>query len=345
MKHARLADNPRQAVAAALSGEAAGITVQTSGSTGAPREVLIGSDAVRASCAATTSRLGGPGAWLLAIPAERIGGALVVARASLDGMPLAELGVGPFTTESFAAAARSLAQQHNGRRYTSLVPTQVIRLARSAEGRAALALFDAVLVGGAPLAPLGLDANVISTYGATETCGGCVYDGVPLDGVVVAASDDGRLRIAGATLAEGYADGDDSAFVTVDGTRWFETPDLGDWDGERLRIHGRADDVIITGGLKAHPAVVEHALEALPVVAEAAVVGVPDAEWGERVTAFVAPTTASGIPTLGELRAALAPHLAPHELPRELWVIEQLPRTPGGKIDRRAMRTLARGEE
>ena len=152
-------------------------------------------------------------------------------------------------------------------------------------------------------------------------------------------------------MPTGYADGDDSAFVTVDGTRWFETPDLGDWDGEQLTIDGRADDVIITGGLKAHPAGIEHALEALPVVSEAAVVGVPDAEWGERVTAFVVPTTAhvsttpSGIPSLGELRAALAPHLAPHELPRELWVIEQLPRTPGGKIDRRALRTLARGEE
>ena len=345
MKHARLADNPRRAIAAALSGEVAGIAVQTSGSAGAPREVLIGSDAMRASCAATTSRLGGPGAWLLAIPEERIGGALVVARATLDGMPIAELERGPFTVEAFAAAAATLAAEHSGRRYTSLVPTQVVRLSRSAQGRSALATFDAILVGGAPLPPLGLDANLISTYGATETCGGCVYDGVPLDGVLVAKSDDGHVRIAGATLAEGYADGDDSAFVTIDGTRWFETPDLGDWDGERLSIDGRADDVIITGGLKAHPAGIEHALNALSVVAEAAVVGVPDAEWGERVTAFVVPTTASEIPSLGQLRAALAPHLAPHELPRELWVIEQLPRTPGGKIDRRAMRTLARGEE
>ena len=226
----------------------------------------------------------------------------------------------------------------------------MVRLARSEQGRAALATFDAVLVGGAPLPPLGLDANLISTYGATETCGGCVYDGVPLDGVEAGASDDGRVRIAGATLADGYADGDDSAFVTIGGARWFETPDVGSWDGQRLVIDGRADDVIITGGLKAHPARVEHALESLPTIAAAAVVGAPDPEWGERVTAWVVPTeraltTASGMPKLHEVRAALAPHLQPHELPRELWVIEQLPRTPGGKIDRRALRALARGEE
>ena len=347
MQHARLAENPRRALSAALAHEAAGIAVQTSGSTGAPREVLIGPDAVVASCAATTERLGGPGAWLLAIPAERIGGALVIARAMLDGTALAELQSGPFTPEAFAAAARDLPR---GRRYTSLVPTQVVRLSRSAEGRAALASFDAVLVGGAPLPPLGLDANLVTTYGATETCGGCVYDGVPLAGVSVVTNHDGVIRIAGPTLATGYADGDDSAFVTEGDTRWFVTPDVGYWDGSRLTIAGRADDVIITGGLKAHPARIERALDSLPYIAEAAVAGVADPEWGSRVTAWVVPaepdsTPASGMPSLGELRADLAALLEPHELPRSVNVLATLPRAPGGKIDRRAMRTLAAGEE
>ena len=347
MQHARLADNPRRALAAVLAGDAAGIAVQTSGSTGDPREVLIGSDALRASCAATTARLGGPGAWLLAIPAERIGGALVIVRAHLDGTELAELAAGPFTAEAFAAAARAMPP---GRRFTSLVPTQVVRLARSEQGRAALAMFDAILVGGAPLPPLGLDANLISTYGATETCGGCVYDGVPLNGVTVATGEDDRVLIGGATLASGYSDGDNASFFTDTDGAWFVTSDVGSWNGQRLVIDGRADDVIITGGLKAHPARVEHALESLPAIAAAAVVGAPDPEWGERVTAWVVPTaralaTASGMPKLHEVRAALAPHLQPHELPRELWVIEQLPRTAGGKIDRRALRALARGEE
>ena len=272
---------------------------------------------------------------------------LVIARANLDRTPLGVIPGGQFTVESFAAAAQQLAESHGVRRYTSLVPTQVVRLARSDEGRAALASFDAVLVGGAALPDLGLDANLISTYGATETCGGCVYDGVPLDGVEVSTSDDGRVRVAGATLADGYADGDNSAFATdPDGTRWFLTPDSGAWDGERLTIEGRADDVIITGGLKVHPARVERALESLPYVAEAAVAGIPDAEWGHKVTAWVVPATASGpLPSLSDVRAALASQLEPHELPRALSETGELPRTPGGKIDRRALRVLARGEE
>ena len=341
MQHARLAENPRRALSAALAREAAGIAVQTSGSTGAPREALIGPDAVVASCAATTERLGGPGAWLLAIPADRIGGALVIARAMLDGTALAELPSGPFTPEGFAAAASELP---SGRRFTSLVPTQVVRLSRSAEGRAALASFDVVLVGGASLPPLGLEANLVSTYGATETCGGCVYDGVPLAGVSVGVSD-GTIRIAGATLATGYADGDDCAFVTEGGTRWFVTPDAGAWDGARLTVEGRADDVIVTGGLKAHPERIERALVTLPSIAEAAVAGVADPEWGARVTAWVVPATASGMPSLGEVRAELASALEPHELPREVREVRTMPRTAGGKIDRRAMRTLAAGEE
>lgn len=340
MQHARLAEDPLRAIRAALAGEAAGIAVATSGSTGHPREVLISPDAVVASARATTSRLGGAGAWLLAIPAERIGGALVVARATLDGTELVELPPGPFTAEAFAAAAAGMP---GGRRYTSLVPTQVVRLSRSQAGRAALASFDAILVGGAPMPPLGLDANLISTYGATETCGGCVYDGIPLDGVLVSTGEDGRIRVGGATLAEGYADGDDSAFTVEGGARWFVTPDVGTWDGDRLEVEGRADDVIITGGLKAHPARVERALESLPYVDAAAVAGVPDHEWGARVVAWV--TAASGLPELEAVRAELAPLLEPHELPREVRRVGELPRTAGGKIDRRAMRALARGEE
>ena len=347
MQHARLSDNPQAAIEAAFAGDVAGVAVATSGSTGQPRDVLIDTAAIVASAAATTERLGGPGSWLLAIPPERIGGALVIARAALDHTSLARLPGGTFTPEAFAAAARELA---GGRRYTSLVPTQVARLARTAEGRAALASFDAVLVGGAALPPLGLEANLVSTYGSTETCGGCVYDGVPLAGVSVNVID-GRVRITGPTLASGYADGVNGAFVTEGGTRWFVTPDAGAWDGARLNIEGRADDVIITGGLKAHPSRVEAALESLPYVAQAAVAGVADPEWGHKVTAWVVPataldsTTASGIPSLSEVRADLATLLAPHELPRSVNVVDALPRTAGGKIDRRAMRTLAAGEE
>ncbi|MCR6712435.1 MAG: hypothetical protein NVV57_06940 [Demequina sp.] len=160
---------------------------------------------------------------------------------------------------------------------------------------------------------------------------------------MVDTSGDGIVRIGGATLAEGYADGDNVAFVKRNGRRWFTTPDVGEWDGERLTIAGRADDVIITGGLKAHPARVERALESLPYIDAAAVAGVPDPEWGTRVVAWV--TTPSGLPELEAVRGELATQLEPHELPREVRRVGELPRTEGGKIDRRAMRALARGEE
>ncbi|MGC4176090.1 AMP-binding enzyme [Demequina sp.] len=340
MQHARLADNPRRALIAALTGEAAGIAVETSGSTGEPREVLIDTDAVIASARATTARLGGPGSWLLSIPPKRIGGALVIARTYVDGTELLTRPSSLSNVEEFAAAAREL---EGRRRYTSLVPTQVVRFAQTPQGRTALASFDAVLVGGAPLPPLDLDANLISTYGATETCGGCVYDGVPLDGVDVAVVD-GVVRVAGPTLAQGYADGDDSAFVTEGDERWWVTPDIGTWDGSMLEVHGRVDDAINTGGFKAHPARLERALDALPYVSRAAVAGVADPEWGERVTAWVVP--ASGMPSLKEVREDLKPLLTHlYDLPRELRIVEELPLTEGGKIDRRAMRTLAAGEE
>jgi len=332
MEYARLALDPRAAIIEAIAGRARGIAVQTSGSTGAPREVLIGRDALLASVHATAKRIG-TGSWLLALPAERIGGALVIARAEVAGTELAQVAPGA-AVEEFAAAALALPTP----RYTSLVPTQVVRLAATAQGREALAAFHTILVGGAPAPGATVDAHLVSTYGATETCGGCVYDGVPLDGVGVSIRPEGRVAISGPTLADGYADGDDSAFVGDGAERTFVTSDVGTWDGT-LTVLGRADDVIITGGLKVHPARVERALASLPGIADAGVAGVPDAEWGERVVAWV--TTASGPPTLAELRASLAAELAPHELPREVVAVSEVPRSAGGKIDRSAMRALA----
>lgn len=338
MEYARLADNPRAAVAAALDGDAAGLAVATSGSTAEPRQVLISREAIVASSVATRERLGGPGAWVLAIPATRIGGALVLARATIDRTPLVDI-AGPFDVESFAIAAEALSRDHGGRRYVSLVPTQVSRLLATERGTAALESFHAVLVGGAALPGVESGARLISTYGMTETCGGCVYDGVPLDGVGVAVEPSGRILLSGPTLADGYEDDDDAFFADASGARWFRSSDVGTWDGSRLAVSGRADDVINTGAMKAHPVRVERALESLPGIAEAAVAGVADPEWGHRVVAWVVPTGSS--PTIGEVRAALATDLAVHELPRELVTAISLPRSPGGKIDRPAMRALA----
>ncbi|WP_062517017.1 AMP-binding protein [Demequina gelatinilytica] len=335
MTYARLAPDPDQAVSMALAGRAAGIAVATSGSTGDPRLVEVPGESLRASVSLSSRRLGGEGHQLLAIPAERIGGALVLARAALAGATVTRLGPGPFTASSFAEA---VARMPAGPRYTSLVPTQVRRLAQDPAGCEALASFDAVLVGGAALPEHDAPGTLVRTYGMSETCGGCVYDGVPFDGVRVRIDDAGRVLIAGPTLAAGYADGDDRAFRIIDGERWFVTSDLGEMRDGRLRVLGRADHVINTGGVKVHPQRIELALEGAGARA-AAVVGVPDPEWGERVVAVV-----EGPVDDAALARAVAT-LAPYERPRRIVLTDAVPRTAGGKIDRPAARALASEEE
>ncbi|WP_084101551.1 AMP-binding protein [Demequina sp. NBRC 110051] len=334
MNYTRLADGPEAAVAAALAGHIDGIAARTSGSTGEPREVLVSAAAMRASSEATLDRLGGPGHWLLAVPADRIAGAMVLARARMADATVTPVMPGTFTAASFADATAAMPP---GRRYVSLVPTQLRRVLAERAGREALETFDAVLVGGAPPG-MDLPPNAVETYGMTETSGGCVYDGTPLDGAEVRIATDGRIEIAGPMLADGYRDGDDSAFVTDAGRRWFRTSDLGSWDGHTLTVHGRADHVIITGGHNVHPASVERAM-ADAGVAEAIVVGLPDAEWGERMVAVVT----EDAPGLADLRSTLA--LPRHALPRALVRVVQVPRTEAGKIDRSAARALAAAQD
>ncbi|WP_084626564.1 AMP-binding protein [Demequina aurantiaca] len=347
MTYAPLANNPSEAIAAVVSGDASGLSVATSGSTGAPRDVLLSIRAIRASTFATIGRLGGPGSWLLALPTDRIGGALVAIRAGLTGQKLTTMPPGRFTAEAFATAA---AEVPAGRRYVSLVPTQVVRLMASDLGRDALALFDAVLVGGAAFGDGERPANVIETYGMTETTGGCVYDGDPLNGVEVAIADDDRILISGATLADGYADGDTSAWVSYDGVPWLRTGDLGRWHSGRLEVLGRADDVIISGAHKVHPVMVERAIAALDHSPQAIIVGVDDPEWGKRVVAVMeAPAADHPLPDAPGLREALRDALPPYALPRDTVLTRSLPRTAGGKIDRSAAailasQSLARGE-
>lgn len=335
MTFSALSPDPFAAVEAALAGTVDGVAVATSGSTGAPRLVHVPGAALRASAELTAARLGEAG-WLLAIPADRIGGAMVIARARIAGAPLTTLPAGPFTATAFAAAASSLP---SGPHHVSLVPTQLRRLLAEPGGREALARFDAILVGGAALPEADLPSGVVSTYGMSETSGGCVYDGLPLDGVEVRVGADGRVRIAGPTLAAGYADGDDSAFETVDGRRWFVTSDLGELHDGRLTVLGRADHVINTGGVKVHPLPVERALEAVPGVVACAVVGLPDPEWGERVTAVIA-----GDADDAAVATAVAA-LPRASRPRRIVRVADVPRTAGGKIDRAAARSLAGPQE
>jgi O-succinylbenzoic acid--CoA ligase len=239
------------------------------------------------------------------------------------------------------------------------VPTQLVRLLEAADhgdrdGLAELARFDAVLIGGAGTAPSVLDraaaagVRVVTTYGASETCGGCVYDGVPLDGVKVRV-EAGRVLLGGPTLARGYRGGDgriidDGAFVADDaGERWWRTADAGRLDGERLQVLGRLDDAVVTGGMTVLPAAVEAVLLRLPGIAEALVTGVDDPEWGRRVVAAVVPAPGAAAPALADVRERVAAELGAHAAPRQLLVLDVLPLVGVGKPDRAAVARLAAG--
>jgi O-succinylbenzoic acid--CoA ligase len=323
------------------------LAVPTSGSGGARKVALLPASALLASAAATHDRLGGPGRWLLALPPQHVAGLQVLVRSLVAGTTPVVLDLaGGFSAAGFAAAARRVT---GVRRYTSLVPTQLTRLL-SAGGEAAEALagFDAVLVGGAatprPLAERARAAGVrlVTTYGMTETCGGCVYDGLPLDGVLVRTGgpgQEGRIHVGGPVVARGYLGGP-AITAGPDGVRWHLTDDLGTWDGTRLTVAGRADDVVVTGGHNVAPRPVEEALLRLPGVAEAVVVGVPDDEWGHAVAAAVVLEAGASAPTLAAVREHVAAAVAPQAAPRRLVVVPALPLRGPGKPDRAAVAAL-----
>jgi O-succinylbenzoic acid--CoA ligase len=333
------------------------VVVTTSGSSGTPKGVLLAASALLASASATHDRLGGPGRWLLALPAQHVAGVQVLVRSLVSRTEPAVLDLGGgFTAEGFAAAAAAMPP---GRRYTALVPTQLVRLLDAADGGEdaglrELARFDAVLVGGAgtPARVLerAADAGVraVTTYGASETCGGCVYDGVPLDGVRVRLDDlpeGGRVLLGGPTLARGYRGGDpDGAFVVdAEGDRWWRTADAGRLDGSRLTVLGRLDEAVLTGGATVLPSAVEAALLSVPGIAQAAVTGVDDPEWGRRVVAAVVPAPGAPAPTLDDVRALVAARLGPWAAPRQLLVLDAMPLIGVGKPDRAAVARLAAG--
>lgn len=317
--------------------------VTTSGSTGVPKAVLLSGTALAASATATAARLGGEGRWLLALPAHHVAGVQVLLRSARAGVPAAVMDLRDgFRPDAFAAA---VAEARPSIARLSLVPTQLRRLLdASGAGLDALRSIGAVLVGGAAAEAALLEraraagVRVVTTYGMSETCGGCVYDGVPLDRVTVDIEDPdpsgaGRIVLGGATVADGYQGLDDPSFLPG---RRFRTSDLGRvLPGGRLEVLGRADDVIVTGGEKVPPVVVEQALLTVPGVREACVVGVPDAEWGARVVAVV---TGAGLEP-ETVRRDVAGRLG-RATPRAVRVLDELPLRGIGKPDRAAVRDL-----
>jgi O-succinylbenzoic acid--CoA ligase len=296
------------------------LVVATSGTTGAPKGVVLTHDAVRASALATSRRLNvdpSTDVWLACLPLAHVGGLSVVTRAIVTSTPLV---VQPgFDVQAVDRAAAE------GATLVSLVATALQRIDASS--------FRVIVLGGsAP--PAELPSNVVSTYGMTETGSGIVYDGVALDGVDVAVdAASGEISVRGPMLLRCYRDGTDPK----DSDGWFRTGDVGSLGDGRLRVFGRVDDVIITGGENVWPVAVEALLVALPSVREVAVVGRDDDEWGQRVVAVVVPSDPTAPPTLDELRSTVKEHLGPWAAPRELELCETLPRTALGKIRRSAL--------
>ncbi|MCV7244296.1 o-succinylbenzoate--CoA ligase [Mycobacterium mantenii] len=315
------------------------LVAATSGTTGVPKGALLTAAALKASATATHDRLGGPGGWLLALPPHHIAGVQVLVRSVLAGSAPVEMDVTEgFDVAELPSAIRALG---SGRRYTSLVAAQLAKALGDPAAAAALAELDAVLLGGGPAPRPILDAaaaagiTMVRTYGMSETAGGCVYDGVPLNGVRVRTVD-GRIVIGGATLAKGYRNPVDPDPFAEPG--WFATDDLGTVsDAGVLIVLGRADDAISTGGLTVLPQPVEAALCTHPAVSDCAVFGVADDRLGQRVVAAIVVRDGSAAPTLDALRAQVTGTLDATAAPREVHIVDALPRRGIGKVDRAAL--------
>nr|WP_255316864.1 AMP-binding protein [Nesterenkonia sp. Act20] len=331
--------------------------VRTSGSTGTPKQTLLSADALRSSAHATAEALGGHGQWLLTLQPSYVAGLAVLSRSLLAGttpVPLLQHTTDP---DSFTRAAARLDGE---RRYVSLVPTQLQRLLdhlpADAELSDVLRRFDAILLGGGPSSPALLEEaahhglTVVRTYGMSETSGGCVYDGRPLPGVLLSTEDSGRVRVSGPMVASGYLADEDlsAAHFSQDpdsGLRSFLTDDLGEVDtdsrGQRLSISGRADDVIITGGVKVSAALIREALLSHPDISDAFVGPVTDADWGQAVSAVVVPNSQDLQPQLeAELQKLVSSALGAPAAPKRLILVSELPLLTNGKPDRQTLLQL-----
>ena len=342
---------------------AADLVLRTSGSTtGSGALIAISAAALTASARAAHERLGAAGTWVLALPAHHIAGLQVLTRSLVAGTSPVVVDASAGFDPGALAAGLARALERGGPVHLSLVPTQLLRALDDAAATAALARADAVLLGGAAADP-GLLARsraagirVVTTYGMSETGGGCVYDGVPLGGVSLRiespdASGAGRIVVAGPVLAEARLDdgassaraaSSTSSFFARDGAlRELITSDRGRLlpDG-RLEVLGRLDDVIVTGGVKVEPADVEAVLSELEGVARACVVGVPDGVWGSAVVAVVVPQAGVRLDARA-LRASARARLDGAHSPKRVLLVDDLPLRGPGKVDRREVARLA----
>lgn len=315
------------------------LVVPTSGSTGTPKGAQLTAQNLIASADATYQRLGGMGHWLLAMPAHHIAGLQVLIRSMVAGVePLAIDVSRGFNIDEFAGATREL-KETGERTYTSLAPMQLAKATDSNNGVEALQTYDAILVGGAATNPQLLDAatklgiNIVTTYGSSETAGGCVYDGVALPGTEIRV-DGGRIHLGGPTIAHGYRNAPGHEAFAEPG--WFQTSDGGVLKAGVLTVTGRLDNIIDSGGLKLHPEVLETAMLKVAGVDQACVVGTPHPRLGQAIVA--AYTGRASMPDI--LESLEETDIPRWQLPKELKRLPEMPVTGPGKVDRQAVLKL-----
>lgn len=338
------------------------VVIATSGSSGIPKRVMLSAEALRASAEATAARIGS-GRWLLALPSGYVAGLQVLVRSIVAGTEPVTL-EGGFSPRAFAEATLPMLRPSAGsgsdteRLFTSLVPAQIATLVEAADDpvvRGALQAYTAILVGGQALpervreAATALGARLVRTYGSSETSGGCVYDGLPLDTAAVRVVD-GELWIAGPMLADGYLDDPaltERTFVRDDhGIRWYRTGDLGivekGVDGDVVRVRGRADNVIVSGGINISLDRVERIVRNIPGLEQAVVLGIPDERWGETSIIFAAAEDVDGGRMLDAARDLVTVEIGKHARPVQLELAPELPILASGKPDREALRRMIR---
>jgi len=302
------------------------VVIETSGSSGGSKEVGITANALLASAKASNQFLGAKfgQVWSLLLPLTHVAGINVLVRSL-------ELGTTPIdlrNTEEFPRAD-----------FTAIVPTQLYRaLNGDTQLLAHLTSCQAVLVGGAALpeaiAQSAKDAgiHVVTTYGMTETCGGCVYDGTPTTGVEV-KTNEGVIKIKGTIIAYSYLDDEQAWKNSFDGG-WYVTNDLGEFADGRLTVIGRVDDIIISGGEKVSLSAVENALSQKFPENQFAAFSVPDAEWGSSL--HVAISGAHSISTR-EVSSHLEENLGVVAKPKSFLILSELPMIGIGKVDHKAL--------
>lgn len=303
------------------------LVVETSGSTGEPKSVAISTAALIASTNAAHKYLGAtPGdTWSLLLPTSHIAGLNVIARATALGTKV----IDNRNVSSYIDAD-----------FISIVPTQ---LHRAVNGDAKLlehlTAAEAVLVGGGAISDAlrksatDKHVKVVSTYGMTEMCGGCVYNQKPLDGVEVKVNSAGEVKLRGPMMASNYLN-DQAGWNSLTSDGWFQTSDLGEFIDGKLKIHGRSDDVIKSGGEKISLTEIEDRFQKFFPGIDVVAFGVPDAEWGEKLCLGVTTNL-----SLTEVQAKFTGINSP----KEIFVLEQIPRSSLGKVDRKALTKLAIG--